>query len=113
MPTAIDKIMDSIKKFEAENAAMSANAGDLLDNSLPGVATSHAHCAKNYKESMTALIKLWKAKAAALKAAHDPNPEYHAAQQMQVTFMNVQSTFMQCMRTPLHKLKTPAPGDKF
>ena len=111
MATAIDKILASIKNFDAENATM--GAGDLLDQGLPGVASSHANCVKAYKESMHALIKLWKAKVAGLKAANDPNPEYHAAEHMQITFMNVQTAFMKCMRTPLHKLKTPGPGDRF
>jgi hypothetical protein len=109
MPTAIDGIVASIKKFQAENATM----GEGDDNSLPGSGTSHAPCYKTYRESMSALIKIWKAKVTKLKALKDPKPEYNAAKEMQVTFTNVQNSLQNCLKMPLHKVKTPGPGDRF
>jgi hypothetical protein len=111
MVTAIDKTLDSIKRFEAQNASMSEE--NLIENALPGTATSHAPCYKTYRESMKVLIKQWKKKVATLKAANDPNPEMNATKAMQQVFKNVQNALDKCVRMPLHKIKTPRPGDKF
>lgn len=111
MPSAIDKILDSIKRFEAQNASMSDE--DLIDNALPGSATSHAPCYTDYKDDMKVLVGQWKVKVAKLKATHDPNPEINAAKAMQAPFKNVQARLQQCLKKPLHKVVTPGPGQPF
>jgi hypothetical protein len=113
MPTAIDKILDSIKRFEAQNASLSPKDEDLLDRALPGTATSHAPCYTTYKQSMKILVGQWKKKVAQLKAAGDPAPEINAAKAMEIQFKNIGSTLARCLRQPLHKLKTPSLKDKF
>jgi hypothetical protein len=109
MASAIDKILESIKEFDAENASIGNNPYDPF----PGVASTHAQCGRTYREGMKVLISEWKGKVAELKAANDPNPEFDAASAMQTSFMNLQSAFMRCMRTPLHLQETPSGSKEF
>jgi hypothetical protein len=105
MTTALEKILESIKKFDAENAT--------IGESDPPPSISKAQCYKTYRESMSALIKIWKTKVAALTAANDPNPQMTAANQMQTQFKNVQAALQKCLNIRQVKIKTPKPGDKW
>jgi hypothetical protein len=113
MPSAIDSILDSIKRFEAQNSSLSGNDEDLIDNALPGSATSHAGCYKTYKESMKILVNQWKKEVASLKTVHDSNPEITAAKKMQAPFRNTIKTLQECVREPLHKVVTPSLSKPF
>ena len=97
-----------VKDLEASSAE---HNGD--DNAFAGTATSHAHCTKNFRESMHALSLVWKRKVAALRKKGDANPEYDAAKGMWVTYRNVYAAHARCMRSPLVKLKPPGPSSKF
>jgi hypothetical protein len=108
-PPALQQVLDAIKKFDASNETLD---GTPLDP-LPTTATSHKACYVTYRESMKILIKQWKQKVATLKAKRDSNPEMTASKEMQQVFANVQAELQKCLRTPLHLLKTPKPGDKF
>ena len=110
MTTALEQILKDMEKYNAENESI--EAGGPADP-YGGVGGSHAACQKNLRESMKALAAIWKAKAASLASQGDPNPKYNAAVSLTTQYRNVQAAYDKCMRSPLHKLKTPGPGDKF
>ena len=83
------------------------------DRALASTATTHAGCISRRKESMSALIKRWKQKVAALRAKKDPNPEFNAAKLLWIQFRNIETAFQRCMQTPLHKVETPNLKTKF
>ena len=111
MPDAFDKILKEMKKFDAENESI-ANGGPY-DPFGGLVGTSHAHCVKDFRESMLALAKTWKRKVTTLKAQGDRNPEYNAAKDLAVTYGRVHDRFHKCMLQPLAKMKTPTVKSSF
>jgi hypothetical protein len=109
MPDAIDKILDQIKAFNAENASL--EKGDDDGQGFPTVGPpGHADCYKGQRESMKILIKIWKKKVAALKTANDPNPEYNAAKALQASFKGVSTELQACLKRPGHKWDTSKMG---
>lgn len=107
MSSIVDEVLAAMKKFDAENE----NIDTGPTGSWGGPHGSKNECEKAFRESMSALAKIWKKKAAELAGKGNKNAQYEAALALVTPYRNVQTTYQNCLKEPLHPVKTPKPGD--